>query len=301
MRMHDDRLHVLAGTVAGLVAAQFPQWAGLAVVPVPSDGTVNLLFRVGEDLVARLPMQPGDPQQVSARLEQEAVAARALLGRVPVATPEPVAVGAPGPGYPYTWALYRWLPGTTAQAAPAAGSAHRLGEDLGRFVAALRRIGTGGATFAGSGRGGLLPDHDEYVARGLARSHGQVDTAALADLWSRLRRTPRREPDTMTHGDLMPGNVLVEGDRLIAVIDVGGSGPADPALDLMPAWNLLDPAPRQSFRQAVGADDEEWDRGRGWALAQAIGCLDYYRVTNPVMSRTAHRTLTALLEDARVS
>jgi Phosphotransferase enzyme family len=34
----------------------------------------------------------------------------------------------------------------------------------------------------------------------------------------------------MTHGDLIPGNVLVSNGRLSGIIDVGGLGPADPAL-----------------------------------------------------------------------
>ena len=75
------------------------------------------------------------------------------------------------------------------------------------------------------------------------------------------------------------------------------AGPADAALDLQPAWNLLDVTAREAFRATIGSRDDEWDRGKGWALAQAIGCLAYYRETNPVMSRTAYRTLTALLND----
>lgn len=93
----------------------------------------------------------------------------------------------------------------------------------------------------------------------------------------------------------MPGNLLAQGGRLTGVIDVGQFDVADPALDLQPAWNLFTPAARTAFRATIGSDDDEWQRGRGWALAQAIGCLWYYRETNPVMSRTAHHTLTALL------
>ena len=101
-----------------------------------------------------------------------------------------------------------------------------------------------------------------------------------------------------THGDLMPGNLLARDRRLAAVIDVGGLAPADPALDLMPAWNLMEPTARQAYRAALDVDDPAWDRGKGWAFAQAVGCLYYYRVTNPVMSATARRTLEALLSDA---
>ena len=66
----------------------------------------------------------------------------------------------------------------------------------------------------------------------------------------------------------------------------------------MPAWNLMNHDAREAYRRALGCDDEEWDRGKGWAFAQTIGCLWYYRDTNPVMSQTAHRTLQALLDQA---
>ena len=102
------------------------------------------------------------------------------------------------------------------------------------------RIDTGGRTFTGDGRGGRLADHDQSVAAYLADAEGMIDTVALRTLWARLRGTPRDQPDVTTHGDLMPGNLLVTDGRLAAVIDVGMAGPADPALDLQPAWNLLD-------------------------------------------------------------
>jgi aminoglycoside phosphotransferase (APT) family kinase protein len=96
----------------------------------------------------------------------------------------------------------------------------------------------------------------------------------------------------------MPGNLLAKDGRLAGVIDVGMFTVSDPAMDLQPAWNLFDPTAREAFRTAVGSDDAQWRRGMGWSFAQAIGCLWYYVETNPVMSRTAHHTLTALLEAA---
>ncbi|MGI5287762.1 phosphotransferase [Nonomuraea polychroma] len=54
----------------------------------------------------------------------------------------------------------------------------------------------------------------------------------LRRLWARMRSLPRSPAgDVMTHGDLIPGNVLVSASRLAGVLDVGGFGPADPALD----------------------------------------------------------------------
>jgi aminoglycoside phosphotransferase (APT) family kinase protein len=86
-------------------------------------------------------------------------------------------------------------------------------------------------------------------------------------------------------------------DRLAAVIDLGTAGIGDPAVDLMPAWNLLPPGAREVYRRALGTDGDTWARGRGWALVQAIGALWYYVDTNPVMAATARHTLDAILAE----
>lgn len=296
--MHPHQMELTLDTVAGLVADQFPRWRGLTVRPVSSHGTVNVLFRLGEELVLRFPLEPGAPDAKRTWLLAEAEAARRLLGRVPVPTPEPVVLGEPGRGYPLPWVVYRWLQGNDVWAAGVADSAD-FAHDLASFVEALRSMDAEGRSFQGSGRGGLLTSQDDSVATWLGRSHGLIDVDALTRLWARLRQTPRAEaPDVWTHGDLMPGNLLAKNGRLCAVIDVGGLSPADPALDVMPAWNLMGPGARQAFRVALDVDEHEWERGKGWAFAQAIGCLPYYRDTNPVMSDIARRTLLALLTDA---
>jgi aminoglycoside phosphotransferase (APT) family kinase protein len=293
--MHANQIEVTPTTVTRLVRDQFPQWAGLPVSEVPSHGTVNAIFRVGTDLVARLPIEGGEVALRRLELEHEMEAARRLQSVSSVATPEPVAQGEPAADYPLPWSVYRWVPGSIAGDTDVADSPG-FAEQLAAFVHAVRSMPTGGRTFRGARRGGRLDQHDDDVASGLHRSSGMIDTVALAVLWDRLRSTPRTDADTWTHGDLMPGNLLsLEGD-LSGVIDVGQLGVADPALDLQPAWNLFTPTARAAYRDALACDEDEWERGKGWALAQAIGCLWYYRETNPVMSRTAHRTLQALLD-----
>ena len=98
--MHPNQLRISVGTVRRLVDAQFPQWRGLPIERVASQGTVNALFRIGGRLVARFPLEPGDVGSTRRWLEAEAAAARELLGRTRFRTPEPVVLGEPGEGYP---------------------------------------------------------------------------------------------------------------------------------------------------------------------------------------------------------
>jgi len=291
MSMHPDQLAVPAETVRALVDAQFPEWAALPVTEVAGAGTVNAIFRIGSEFTARFPLQPGDPKVVRAGLAREAAATAELSEAIPFRTPRPVALGDPGAGYPLSWSVQTWVPGTTADAT----GSDDLARDLAVLIRAMRAVDTRGRAFDGIGRGGDLRGQDDWIAHCLTESAGLLDVPALRDVWADLRTTPRREPDAMSHRDLIPGNVLVDGGRLTGVIDGGLFGPADPALDLVAGWHLLDAGPRAVFRDALGSDATEWRRGTGWAFAQAMGLPWYYRESNPRMAALGISTLDRIL------
>jgi aminoglycoside phosphotransferase (APT) family kinase protein len=124
------------------------------------------------------------------------------------------------------------------------------------------------------------------------RSAQVLDVPRLRRLWDDMRTLPRGAAgDVMSHGDLIPGNVLVAGGRLAGVLDVGDMGPADRALDLVAAWHLLEDGPRQALRDGLRCDDLEWQRGQAWAFEQAMGLIWYYADSNPALSRMGRRTL----------
>jgi aminoglycoside phosphotransferase (APT) family kinase protein len=276
--------------VRELVSHQFPEWALLTIAPVQSEGTVNAIFRIGDGLAARFPLQPRDIEATRQWLRSEADAALELLGHTSFAVPEPVAIGEPGAGYPLPWSVQTWLSGTTAsQQDPSNSSEFAL--DLAKFIEQVRAIDVRGRSFAGSGRGGDLRSHDEWMEACFEQSEQLFDVPRLRRIWARLRDLPRESPDVMTHGDLIPGNVLVDHGRLAGILDVGGLGPADPALDLVSAWHLLDTGPRELLREALRCGELDWERGKAWAFEQAMGAVWYYRSSNPTMSRMGRRTL----------
>lgn len=298
--MHADQLAVSAGQVRALVARQFPQWREMPVSGVISAGTDNAIFRIGERYAARFPLRPMDADAADRWLRAEAAAAGELAGRTRFATPEPVAIGKPGEGYPLPWAVQTWLTGTVASDEdPDPAGSVLFARDLAEFISGVRSIDTRGRTFRGTGRGGDLRTHDEWMETCFRKSEGLLDVPRLRRLWAAFRELPREAADVMTHGDLMPGNLLVSGCRLTGVLDVGGLGPADPALDLVGAWHALEPEPRQVLRDALRSDDLDWQRGTAWAFQQAMGLVWYYADTNPVMSATGRRTLERILADSR--
>ncbi|SEG68473.1 Predicted kinase, aminoglycoside phosphotransferase (APT) family [Actinacidiphila yanglinensis] len=297
MKMHANELTVTPRTVRALVDAQFPEWSGLPLRRVGTQGTVNAVYRIGDRLAARLPLQGDDPASTRRLLESEAAAARELAGRTRFATPEPVALGGPGAGYPLPWSVQTWLPGTVADDEDPGGSTAFAG-DLADLLTDLRAIPTQGRTFSGTGRGGELRSHDTWMETCFRHSGQLLDVPRLRRQWAALRDLPRgADRDVMAHGDLIAGNVLVAAGRLAGVLDVGGFGPADPSLDLVGAWHLLEAAPRQVLRERLGCGEIAWGRGKAWAFVQAMGLVWYYVESNPSLSLMGRRTLERIMAD----
>ncbi|MGH9007808.1 MAG: aminoglycoside phosphotransferase family protein [Acidimicrobiales bacterium] len=289
--MHDDEIEISDEMVRELIKSQFPRWATRRIWRIQSSGTVNAIFRIGDELAARLPLRPADPERTRRFLEAEAQASAAFARAAPVPAPDPVAIGVPGVRYPLPWSVQTWLPGTDAAAGDTSQS-FALARDLANLISALRVIDTTGRHFEGRRwRGGDLRQHDEWVATCLSKSTRLLDVAPLAKMWTYFRGLPRPSPDVMTHGDLTPLNVLVADGRLAGVLDCGSFGPADPSLDLIAGWHLLDDGPRAVFRTQLQCDELEWERAKAWAFEQSLGAIWYYDQTNPAMSIMGRRTL----------
>jgi aminoglycoside phosphotransferase (APT) family kinase protein len=300
VEMHPDQLSVSPRTVRTLVAEQFPRWQNLHIQAVPSQGTVNAIFRIGHQFVARFPLEPDDDVAAAReRLQHEATAAEELIAQTPFATPRPIVIGEPGAGYPLPWSVFTWLPGKPATADDC-GESDSFAIDLGKFIVAVGALDVRGRTFKGNGRGGDLFSHDEWMQECLAYSEGLLDVATFRTIWAEMRDLPRGDtPDVMNHGDLIPPNVLVAGGRLVGVLDVGGLGAADPALDLVSAWHLMDAERRQLLRNQVSCEEAEWQRGRAWAFEQAMGAVWYDVDSSPTMSTGCRRTLERIVSDMR--
>jgi aminoglycoside phosphotransferase (APT) family kinase protein len=295
-KMHADEVDIDIFLVARLLAGQFPQWADLPLSPVQSAGTDNAIYRLGDDLAVRLPRIAGATEQV----DNEFLWLPRLAPHLPLAIPVPLALGQPGEGYPWSWSVCRWLEGESAQSQRPAdlGQAAR---DLADFIAALQRLDVVGWPLPvppDSPRGVPLSTRDAPTRAAIAELSGMIDTNAATAAWNAALQVPRwHGPPIWTHGDLLPGNLLVHKGRVSAVIDFGCLGVGDPACDLIVAWALLSAQTRDIFRAALAVDGATWERGRGWALSIGLIALPYYQHTNPVFAATARRMIAEVLAD----
>jgi aminoglycoside phosphotransferase (APT) family kinase protein len=108
--MHRREVEVTAPLVRRLLDAQMPALADETLRRVDPWGTDHAIWRLGNDLVVRFPRIEWAADQPA----REAIVLPFLAPRLPVAVPEPVAVGEPGFGYPYPWAVHRWIAGERA-------------------------------------------------------------------------------------------------------------------------------------------------------------------------------------------
>jgi len=296
-RLHDDEPDTGVGVVRALLGRQVPELAGLPLVPLSNTGTDNALYRLGPSLVVRLPRIAGAVRGLTAEVEW----LPRLQGRLSVAVPELVHTGEPTNGYPYPWAVLGWLDGTDAWAARHQESwfGPELGHDLARTVLELRAVPIENAPRREPGtRGGPLGALDERVRWWLNRADGLIDVPAVARAWDECLESPDHEGEpTLLHGDLIPGNLLIDRGRLSAVIDWGGIGAGDPAQDLLPAWSVLDRNGSAAFREVLAVDSHTWLRARGFALEQSIGGVIYYTPRQHPLADVMRRSLNRLLTD----
>lgn len=295
MKMHADEVEIGPWLVRRLLEAQFPQWADLPITPVEPRGTDNALYRLGGELVARLPRR----DRTVLTLEKELAWLPRIAPFLPLPVPAPLATGAPTDEYVWTWSVYSWLEGESATP-DRLTDARQTGLDLAAFVAALQRIDPAGAPGPGEHnffRGEPLANRDAAVRASIETLRDELDLAAVGAIWEAALGAPEwHRPGVWIHGDLDARNLLAAEGRLSAVIDWGSLGVGDPACDVMAAWKVLKPRGREAFRTALAVDDATWQRARGWALSQALGALSYYTLeTNAVLVREARRWLAEVL------
>jgi aminoglycoside phosphotransferase (APT) family kinase protein len=296
-RMPAAEVEVSADLVRRLLADQHPDLARLPVEFL-ANGWDNELYRVGDELVARLPRRALGAQIIT----NEQRWLPGLAPRLPLPIPYPERTGVPGCGYPYSWSVVPYLPGVPAAQASSFDPA-RAAAAVGGFLGVLHVPAPADAP-ANPFRGVPLAERAGTFAANLTLIGGQVDRHAVLRAWDAALAAPRYDgPPVWLHGDLHPANILVNDGQVSGVIDFGDITAGDPASDLSVAWMLLPLDWHASFwsaYQAAGGrvDDALRVRARGWALNLAIVFLAHSE-DNPVLRDVGRGTLRTVLANQR--
>jgi aminoglycoside phosphotransferase (APT) family kinase protein len=289
MRMHADEVEVSDALVRRLLADQLPHLAERPLTIVEPWGTDNAIWRLGDDLVVRLPRI----RSAAGQVEREAAWLPRLAPHLPVAVPRPVAVGEPGAGYPYRWAVHRWIPGEGA-ALDRLADPVAFALDLAGAVRHLRAVPAAGAP-AARGRARPLRDYDDATRWAIDSAAHLIDATAATAVWEEALAAPRHAgPAVWVQGDL-EGNCLVRDGRLCGIVDWGCACAGDPAVDVQVVWSpLFTDDSRRAFLDALDVDDATLARSRGAAVNQACAALPYYLRTYPLIVERSWHKLAAL-------
>lgn len=284
-KMHADELKIEERLVRRLLVDQFPRWAELPLRKVEPVGTVNAVFRLGDEYSIRLARREG-PTTPGGR---EFLWLPKIAPLVPLEIPVPIAQGRPNNEYPWFWEIHSWLKGETVPIE--ALDEMKAARDLAEFVLALQQVDPTGGPL---GRGIPLAQRDKDFRYWLARFNGNPAVSAVWE--SALSAPPWNGPPVWHHGDLDVRNWLVRDKRISGVIDWGTMGIGDPACDVMVAWKLHSPEARDVFLDATLTDDATLARARGWVVSQAVAILAYYTPqNNPTLYNEAKSWLDLVL------
>ena len=256
--------------VQKLIATQFPYYAHLSITPVSNQGHDNRSFRLGSQLLIRLPSSAAYSNQVLK--EQQWLPL--LAPNLPLPIPTPIALGSPTNDYPYPWSIYKWIEGETASVQTITDLS-QFAADLAHFLTTLQEISTQDGPAAGKHnfyRGGPLSIYDTETRTAIAALVNADNQKTATMIWNRALSSSWDKPPVWVHGDVALGNLLTTDGRLSAVIDFGCMAIGDPACDLVIAWNVLDAKSREIFKQTFTYDDATWHRAHGWALWKALIC-----------------------------
>ena len=276
--------------VRRLVDAQFPKWKELEIYPVKQSGHDNRTFHLGKEMLLRL---PSDYKYV-AQIEKEFKWLPFLAKNISLPITCPIALGIPTEEFPVSWAVNQFIEGETVRKYNLF-DINRFAVDLAAFLKELQRIETKEGPLPGEHNfyRGLNPAiYQKEVNGTLQMLKKELPVETLKDIWADSVATKWKNPPVWIHGDIAPGNLLVQNGKLSGVIDFGIMGIGDPACDYSMAWTFFDSVSRKIFLKNL--DEGTINRARGWALWKA---LITYHEPNAAVAQNAKETIASIMAE----
>ncbi|MFT7221407.1 MAG: aminoglycoside phosphotransferase (APT) family kinase protein [Candidatus Azotimanducaceae bacterium] len=289
--LHTDEIPISLDLVRTLVDNEFPEYSSLSLRQSGASGSSNILFRLSDNLVVRLPRQPDG----STAIQKEFRWLPALADQLPVAVPKLVAMGSPTNAYEQNWSIAGWLDGELLPAYQPGDSIYPgntlMANDLADFIVALRNIEVPQEAILDKSlrwyRGRPLIEFDPWMKKTIEQCRSikgldlyiDVDLDLISSVWAQSLALPcatEVTTDCWYHADLVAENLLITNGKLSGVLDFGCLSIGDPTIDLHGAWEIFNPNAREAFRTRLGVSEAQWLRGRAWALAIAVGVFSYY-------------------------
>lgn len=256
--------------VLSLIQEQFPEYKNFAIHPIKTQGHDHTTFHLGDNLLIRLP----NAQCYASKVEKEQEWLPKLAPHLSVIIPKPIALGQPSLNYPFHWSIYQWISGESANNLDKNNlNLNDIALSIAQFLQELESIDIKNGPKPGAHnfyRGASLWKYHKETKNALQKLSYFMDVAPYEQLWFQAIQASLLNPPVWIHGDMAPGNIIVENNQLKAVIDFSGIAVGDPACDLVMAWTYFDEASRIIFKKNLSFDETVWTRAQGWALWKAL-------------------------------
>lgn len=267
----DDNPGGEAGLV-DLLIEQVPEWSMLPLRRLTSSGTDNALYRLGDNLLLRIPRRPSAAGFMSKVLDY-----LPLLKGLSLEVPNVRYRGRTRQGFEF--GIFDWMDGQIALPVRIE-SPIDAALALAHFLKEMHEREAHRAPLAGEGngrRGVALELLSEVTLKSIDILSDEIDASGAREVWRRACAAPYEGHPIWLHGDLKADNLLVRNGSLCGVIDWDMAAVGDPAIDYASAWTWVEPPAREVFLTACEIDDHDRIRAQGWALYCAVIALSFYR------------------------
>lgn len=252
-----------------LIAEQFPEYADLAVTEVEKQGHDNRTYRLGQNMLIRMPTA----ESYALKVPKEQALLPQLAKHLSFSIPSPIKMGAPSKNYPYPFSIYHWLPGSSINLLTVTDQEKpELARDLAKFLKELQAITDIQGFEPGQHnwwRGDSVRVYDQGAREQMTQLVDVINIQQAIVLWEKACATQWNKQPVWIHGDFAVGNMLMDKGKLSAIIDFGGTAVGDPACDLVIAWTYLSGKSREIFIAEMDLDQDTWLRARAWVLWKA--------------------------------
>ncbi len=257
------------GLARALINEQFPEYCHLKITDIEKQGHDNRTYKLGHDMLIRMPTA----ESYALKLPKEQEILPKLAKHLSTNIPKPIKKGLPSADYPYPFSIYRWLEGKSANLLETSEKTlEPIAAQLASFLKELQAIRTVDGPPPGQHnwwRGDHLSVYDKGAREQIASLKNSIDSNAALTLWEEACATKWKGKPLWIHGDFASGNILIEDNQLVGVIDFGGMAVGDPACDLVISWTYLSGKSRDTFIASMKTDSDTWLRAKGWALWKA--------------------------------
>jgi aminoglycoside phosphotransferase (APT) family kinase protein/RimJ/RimL family protein N-acetyltransferase len=289
-------LNITPVLASKLIANQFPEYANLPIRPVEKQGHDNRTFRLGENMLIRMPTAKAYALKVPK--EQELLPR--LKPYLPVAIPEPIKMGYPSSNYPFPFSIYKWLNGNSANNLKIDDrSLEAIALQLAEFLKELQSIDGVDGPAPGQHnwwRGDHVSVYADNAHKQIHELSGIINSDKAIALWRQACKTRWNRAPVWIHGDFASGNILIKNSKLSGIIDFGGMAVGDPACDLVIAWTFLNGKSREIFKESMELDSDTWLRAKAWALWKATYELCQMQNKNSHSAYIQKRIINEILE-----